>query len=482
MSKSEIRIDPKPLFDLSPYLYMQFMEPLGVTDSSVEGAWDWMKYEWLPDVIAKTRDLAPTLMRYGGIFSAYYRWREGVGPRDKRVPMLNHLWGGIETNQIGTAEFCEFCELVGADKFYCVNFLSEGKEAYARTPDGKDRSAGPDEAAEWLDYCNNPDNAERIFHGRKQPYNVKLWQLGNETSYNFWGNAIDVELAAKRTVDFAKAMRKVDPSIDLIGWGDDAWGPRMLDVAGEHLQYIAAHIGPASRSEPNVLRDNDYRKDWARTWEQLMESHQPVQEKISKIRQEVAGYDTKLAITEGHFGLRGRNRCEVLSSWAAGVANARTLNVHERNGDFVKIATLADFCGNRWMVNALYIQLPNQTAHLMPVGYVMSLYRKHVGKQEIAVKGAPAGLDITASRDGDTVYLHVINTEMKKSVKTDLAVDGYDIISGKIFELCQEPDFEVMITTADQLTVQEKDMGKDSEWTFPAASVSAVELKVKAKN
>jgi hypothetical protein len=35
-----LAIDPKPRFDLSPYLYMQFMEPLGVTDGSVEAAWD----------------------------------------------------------------------------------------------------------------------------------------------------------------------------------------------------------------------------------------------------------------------------------------------------------------------------------------------------------------------------------------------------------------------------------------------------------
>ena len=32
-------IDPTPVFDLSPYLYMQFMEPLNNTDSSVEAAW-----------------------------------------------------------------------------------------------------------------------------------------------------------------------------------------------------------------------------------------------------------------------------------------------------------------------------------------------------------------------------------------------------------------------------------------------------------
>ena len=37
---SSILVDPEPLFELSPYLYMQFMEPLGATDGSVEAAWD----------------------------------------------------------------------------------------------------------------------------------------------------------------------------------------------------------------------------------------------------------------------------------------------------------------------------------------------------------------------------------------------------------------------------------------------------------
>ena len=35
-----ITLDPAPLFELSPYLFMQFMEPLGATDGSVEAAWD----------------------------------------------------------------------------------------------------------------------------------------------------------------------------------------------------------------------------------------------------------------------------------------------------------------------------------------------------------------------------------------------------------------------------------------------------------
>ncbi|MHC4106019.1 MAG: twin-arginine translocation signal domain-containing protein, partial [Planctomycetota bacterium] len=37
---SLLAVNPKPRFDLSPYLYMQFMEPLGTTDGSVAAAWD----------------------------------------------------------------------------------------------------------------------------------------------------------------------------------------------------------------------------------------------------------------------------------------------------------------------------------------------------------------------------------------------------------------------------------------------------------
>ncbi len=107
-------VDPHPLFELSPYLYMQFMEPLGATDGSVEAAWDHVRDAWREDVLEVTRALAPPMMRWGGIFADFYRWREGVGPREGRPPMLNLLWGGIESNQVGTGEFVELCRDVGA--------------------------------------------------------------------------------------------------------------------------------------------------------------------------------------------------------------------------------------------------------------------------------------------------------------------------------------------------------------------------------
>src|SRR3954464_1286093 len=97
--RSAIAVEPAAMFELSPYLFMQFMEPLGATDGSVEAAWDHLRDDWRDDVVAITRDLGPTMMRWGGIFADFYRWREGVGPRTGRPSMLNLLWGGIESNQ-----------------------------------------------------------------------------------------------------------------------------------------------------------------------------------------------------------------------------------------------------------------------------------------------------------------------------------------------------------------------------------------------
>ncbi len=45
-SNSAVIIDPAHLFEISPRLYMQVMEPLGATDSSVEAAWDYGADDW----------------------------------------------------------------------------------------------------------------------------------------------------------------------------------------------------------------------------------------------------------------------------------------------------------------------------------------------------------------------------------------------------------------------------------------------------
>jgi len=392
--------------------------------------------------------------------------------------MLNLVWGGMESNQVGTREFVDFCRQVGADPLIAVNFESDGRERWAHPPKGGIRSAGPEEAAEWVDYCNNPSSVARKSHGVEEPYNVRLWQIGNETSYD--PNGYDCETSAKRTLAFAKAMRKVDPDIELIGWGDSGWAGRMLEVAGEDLDYLAYHhhiFIPDSEIESSPLRGSEFRKDPARTWEHLMNAYKSPEAELQKMRERVARYDIPLALTEGHFALPGRNRCEVLSTWAAGVANARILNVHERNGDILKIATLADFCGTRWQVNAIMIPTPRGKSYMMPVARVMSLYRKHAGEKAIKVTAVPEDLDVTASRTGNRIFLHVANTNRTQSIHTTLQVKGLRIVSARVFEIVDDPTREIDETTPDIFQPTEKSLPETLEWAFPAASVSAVELQ-----
>ena len=123
-----IAIDPTPQFDISPYLYMQFMEPLGISDSSVEASWNYDQDDWRKDFVDLVHDLSPNVIRFGGLFSRYYHWREGVGPVANRPAMRNYAWGGKETNRVGTREFVDFCRRTGAEPLYCVNFLSDGEK------------------------------------------------------------------------------------------------------------------------------------------------------------------------------------------------------------------------------------------------------------------------------------------------------------------------------------------------------------------
>ena len=134
------------------------------------------------------------------------------------------------------------------------------------------RTADAKEAAEWVAYCNDPAIAERKAHGHAAPLDPVLADRQRD-SYD--KNGFDLETAARKTVEFAKAMRASDPGIQLIAWGDSGWAGRMAEIAGEHAQYLAFHhmFDPDSRERP-VLRGELYRRDPDATWEQLMKAWQ----------------------------------------------------------------------------------------------------------------------------------------------------------------------------------------------------------------
>ena len=470
-----LRIDPAPLFELSPYLYMQMMEPLGTTDGSVEASWNHLKNEWKPGLIDLTRELAPSMIRWGGLIAGYYRWREAVGPRASRKPMHNLSWGGIESNQIGTAEFLDFCKQVQAEPLMCVNFEGEGDPLWIRNQLGEARAGDAQEAADWVDYCNNPDNAERIGHGFREPFPIRYWQLGNETSYSPARHKPGA--AIKKTIEFSQAMRKKDPKIKLIAWGDSGWAPGMIEKAGEHFDYIAFH----HLFDPGApCRDGEYQKDLSATWQVLMDSVNKQQRKLNEMRKQIGKFEIPLAMTESHFTMPGRNRCDLNSAWATGVAYARFLNLHQRNGDLLKIANLGDFCGTRWQSNVIMIPTPGGKPYLMPVGKVTQLYRKHTGTHLIKSEINAPDLDITATGSDKKICVHIVNTNRTQARSFRLKIDKIEkTISCKSFSIAIDPFVEITSAKDDQMQVQEKAVDLNLPIDVTAASVTALVLEFK---
>src|SRR5688572_28582555 len=483
-SGAAVVIDPKPLFDISPHLYMQFMEPLGVTDSSVEAAWDYNRDDWRKDFVETTSDLAPGMLRFGGLLSRYYKWHEGVGPAAKRPWYRNYVWGGKETHRVGTHEFVDFCRRVKSEPMYCVNFLGDGEKRYQTTPEG-DRTGNAREAADWVSYTNDPDHAERKANGHAAPFNLKFWQLGNETSY---GNAcFKKDEAIEKTIEFAKAMRERDRGLKLIGWGDDGWAGDLVDRAGEHIDYVAIHTmnqHPIRRD--TILRSFRYQTEPERAWIELMEMlGERIEKKLLAVEEALAKRNSKMpvAVTEGHLSLPPHNSNPILAEWLTGVYHARAMNLYQRRGDRVKIATTADFNGNRWTTNAVIHQVPGGVSYLLPAGAVARLFKRHNGEKGVSVASSPTDLDIAASRSGDKVFLHVANLNYGSATEARFNLKGMVVTGGRVLEIAPEnPRQEISPLNPDVFKPVERPLnrGESIGYRFPARSVSVVELDCRA--
>lgn len=474
-----IAVDPKSLFEVSPWLYMQFMEPLGVTDSSVEAAWDYEKDDWRQSFVDATRDLAPQVIRWGGLYSRYYRWREGTGPAEKRPWMRNYVWGGKETNRVGTPEFVDLCRRVSSEPLMCVNFLADGQARYRTTREG-DRTADAAEAAAWVSYANDPSDRLRRSHGIAQPLNIRLWQLGNETSYG--NECFKRDEAVAHTIEFARAMRARDPRIQLIAWGDrdrnGYWAPEMVRRAGEHIDMVAFHMmGQSPQRKVTSLRGTLYQRDPEQSWAELLELAARQRARLDEMIQS-AGPKMPVAITEGHLSLQPHNANPILTEWLSAAYHACSLNAYLRRGDRVKIATIADFEGNRWTVNAMLLQVPGGACYLTPAGAIARLFRRHTGTHGVSVSRTPDGLDVTATRAAGKVFLHIVNTRYNRAVEARFAVAGASIASGRVFQVA--PSDLRTAAVPDQPGIfhpVESPLPPDLSWRFPPGAVAAVELE-----
>ena len=186
-----------------------------------------------PDTIALLRELHPGMWRLpGGNFISDFDWYDSVGDIDRRPPDFDHAWNAMQTNDVGMDEFMTLCKLIGVEPYITVN--AGFGDAHS--------------AAEEVEYMNGSADTHmgglRAKNGHPEPYHVKFWNIGNEPYGSWQLGHTDLKYYVFKHNDFAKAMRKVDPSITLLASGAM---PDEMTVEGQprvmHLADPQARFG-----------------------------------------------------------------------------------------------------------------------------------------------------------------------------------------------------------------------------------------------
>ena len=106
----------------------------------------------------------------------------------------------------------------------------------------------------------------------------------------------------------------------------------------------------------------------------------------------------------------------------------------------------------------------------------MKLYGRHVGKKYLDISYS-GNIDATATRTGNTVYLHVTNTSMTDAqiLDLDLGEQNSAVKTVKMYCISADPETEITPDNVDAFQTAESDERAD-KITLPAAAVAAIEI------
>ena len=196
------------------------------------------------DVAQLVRDLKIPYVRYpGGNFVSAYNWEDGIGPVEQRPTRLDLAWHTSDSNAVGVHEFANWCETVGTKMMLAINLGSRGL----------------DEARKFVEYVNGPVGSYwgdlRKKNGHADPFDVKLWCLGNEMDGPWQVGHKTADEYGRLANETAKTLRAFDKSLELVVCGSSHsnmptypdWERVVLEHTYDSVDYISLHMYFANR-------------------------------------------------------------------------------------------------------------------------------------------------------------------------------------------------------------------------------------------
>lgn len=164
------------------------------------------------DVLGLVKELNVPVIRYpGGNFVSGFFWEDSVGPKEQRKARPDLAWMEMETNQFGLNEFMQWAQEASSEVMMAVNLGTRGIE----------------DAKNLLEYCNLPGGTYysdlRQKHGHQDPYDIKLWCLGNEMDGPWQIGHKTAYEYARLAAETGRVMKMMCPEIELVACGSSNW-------------------------------------------------------------------------------------------------------------------------------------------------------------------------------------------------------------------------------------------------------------------
>ncbi len=431
------------------------------------------------DVVEALRNIRVPVLRWpGGCFADEYHWEDGIGPQESRKRMVNTNWGGVvEDNSFGTHEFLELCQQIGCEPYINANVGS-----------GTVR-----EMAEWVEYLNSEGDStvvqKRWANGRKDPWGVKFWGVGNES----WGCGGNM-----RPEYYADEFRRYQTYCRNYGanrlyriacgpnGGDYNWTEVLMKLAAPYMDALTLHnyticgdswndkraaTGFTSEEYYRTLKHATSMEELVTRHSQIMDRYDP-EKRVALIVDEWGNwFDVEPGTNPGFLYQQNTMRDAMVA--------ALTLNTFMAHCDRVRMANLAQ------MVNVLQaiVLTEGDKMVLTPTYHVFDLYKAHqdarqidcfVECDQVGENGfnLPQVIASASEKDGK-ITLTLANLAMDREATVDVAGVCLCKVQGRILqgEAGQYNDFDHA-----PLSVQPFGGVKDSQVTLPPCCV--VELTI----
>jgi alpha-L-arabinofuranosidase len=434
------------------------------------------------DIMQLLADMKPSFLRFPGgnylegqMFSTRFDWKKMIGPVDNR-PGHPSPWNYRSTDGMGLLEFLEWCEDLKMEPLLAVF------AGYTLNRDYLD--AGPllqpfvEEALDEIEYVigsvSTKWGAVRARDGHPEPFKLTYVEIGNEDGFDLSGSY------ERRFTQFRDAIKAKYPDLRIISTvgGRDPLGQRVpIDVS--KLEVFDEHY---YRNASEMESDADHYDKYDRNGPKVFVGEWATRE----------GFPT--------------------TNFNAALGDAAWMTGMERNSDLVVMNCYAPLFvnvnpgGMQWKSDLIgYDAL---TSYGSPAYYAQKMFSNYLGDQvikgtsenfpsqlqklsqkdslaKVVPKTIPA-LFYVATRDSKTgtVYLKVVNT-LKADQKIEIELKGVKKVFSDgtmVLMKADKPEDTNSITEPTKIvpvTSRIKGLGKGFKRTFPALSITVLQLETK---